>query len=261
MKHFFGLVYIFLLILLPVSASGADAITGGAGGETGIGPAATDESATGHADQSADEEFEEEKTIPDPLEKWNRIMFTVNDRLYFWVLKPAAQGYNKVVPEWGRVRVRNIFKNAAMPIRFVNCVLQLKFHSAAKEIGRFLVNSTGGIGGMFDVLADNPNAQMSDRDLGQTLGKYGIGDGFYLVWPFFGPSSMRDTAGLAGDSFLDPINYLPHWETSAAVNAYKQLNATSLRLGQYEDFKESALDPYTALKNAYFQNRQSKLEE
>ena len=207
------------------------------------------------------EEFAEEKGIADPLEKWNRAMFTVNDRVYFWFLKPVAKGYNKVIPEWGRIRVRNIFRNAAMPIRFVNCILQLKLHDAAKEIGRFVVNSTGGVGGMFDLLADNPDAQMSDRDLGQTLGKYGIGDGFFIIWPFIGPSSLRDSVGRAGDGFLDPVNYLPRWEEIIAVDAYKEVNDTSLRLGEYEDFKESALDPYVAMRNAYYQNRKSKLEE
>jgi phospholipid-binding lipoprotein MlaA len=209
----------------------------------------------------AEEKIVEEKGIADPLEKWNRAMYTVNDRLYFWVMKPVAKGYNWVVPEWGRIRVRNIFRNAETPIRFVNCLLQLKLHDAVKEVGRFIVNTTAGIGGMFDILADNPNARMSDRDLGQTLGKYGIGEGFFIMWPFLGPSSLRDSVGLVGDGYLDPISYLPTWPEVIAVDAYKQENDVSLRLGEYEDFKESSIDPYVAIRNAYYQHRKSKLEE
>ena len=208
-----------------------------------------------------EENFVEEKGIADPLSGWNRAMFTFNDKLYFWVLKPAAKGYSFFVPEWGRIRVKNVFQNAATPIRLVNCILQLKFHDAAKEVGRFLVNTTGGLGGMFDVLKDNPDAQMSDRDFGQTLGKYGIGDGFYIIWPFLGPSSLRDSVGLVGDGFLDWVNYMPRWETTVIINAYEEVNGTSLRIGDYEDFKESALDPYASMRNAYYQNRKSKLEE
>jgi phospholipid-binding lipoprotein MlaA len=209
----------------------------------------------------AEEKIVEEKGIADPLEKWNRAMYTVNDRLYFWVMKPVAKGYNWVVPEWGRIRVRNIFRNAETPIRFVNCLLQLKLHDAVKEVGRFIVNTTAGIGGMFDILADNPNARMSDRDLGQTLGKYGIGNGFFIMWPFLGPSSLRDSVGLFGDGYLDPISYLPTWPEVIAVDAYKQENDVSLRLGEYEDFKESSIDPYVAIRNAYYQHRKSKLKE
>lgn len=245
-------LFVLLLILFPVLVNAEEAAPEKEAAVSKTNP---------EKSEGEQEEFVEEKGIADPLEKWNRAMFTVNDKLYFWVLKPAAKGYNTVVPEWGRVRVRNIFRNAAMPIRFVNCILQLKLHDAAKEIGRFLVNTTAGVGGMFDLLADNPNAQMSDRDLGQTFGKYGIGDGFYIIWPFLGPSSMRDSAGLAGDGFLDPVSYLPLWEEVIAVDVYKEINDTSLRLGEYEDFKESAIDPYVAMRNAYYQNRKSKLEE
>lgn len=247
LKTFHAFVF-FLFFLSTMNAYGAEPLSGEGVGE------APEEGAS-------DEEISEVKPIPDPLEKWNRMMFKVNDRLYFWVLKPVATGYNKVVPEWGRVRVRNVFRNAATPIRFVNCILQLKFHSAAKEIGRLIVNTTAGIGGMFDILADNPNAQMSDRDLGQTLGKYGVNSGFYIFWPFIGPSSLRDTFGRAGDGFMDPISYLPHWETIVVVNGYKELNGVSLRIGEYEDFKESSIDPYVAIRDAYQQHRESKLEE
>ena len=209
-----------------------------------------------------DGEIEEEKDIADPFESLNRAMFTINDRLYFWVAKPAAKTYSFFVPEWGRVRVRNVFKNVAAPIRFVNSLLQFKFHAAAKEVGRFLVNTTAGIGGMFDILKDNPNAQPSEEDLGQTLGSYGIGNGFYLVWPVLGPSSLRDSIGLAGDYFLDPVSYItPLGNGFVYVLAGVRINDISLRIGEYEDLKESAIDPYVSFRNAYIQYRNKKVKE
>ena len=216
----------------------------------------------GPVDTTIEEGTTEEKSIADPLEPWNRAMFTFNDRFYFWLLKPVSQGYGKIVPQWGRVRVRNFFHNITMPIRFVNCILQLKFHSAAKEVGSFVVNSTAGIGGLFDILKDNPNAKGSNEDLGQTFGSYGIGNGFYIVWPILGPSSARDTVGLVGDGFLNPENYVtPFWWNAVGIHAYEEVNYTSLHIGDYEDFKEAALDPYVAVRNAYFQHRESQIRK
>lgn len=204
---------------------------------------------------------EEEGGIVDPLEPWNRAMFTVNDRLYFWVMKPVAKVYNIIIPEWGRIRVRNVVHNVATPVRFVNCVLQLKFHAAAAELGRFVANTVGGLGGMFEVVKDNPEIGTMDRDFGQTLGKYGISNGFYIIWPVLGPSSFRDSVGLAGDYFLTPENYITPFLDSAGVQAYEKVNDVSLKIGDYEDFKESAIDPYIAMKDAYYQYRKSKIKE
>ncbi len=208
-----------------------------------------------------EEAMQEEEGIVDPLEPWNRIVFTFNDRLYFWVMKPAAKVYNTVIPEWGRIRVRNVVHNVATPVRFVNSVLQLKFHAAVAELGRFVANTVGGLGGMFEVVKDNPEIGTKDRDFGQTLGKYGIPNGFYIIWPFLGPSSFRDSIGLAGDYFLTPENYITPFIDSVGVKAYEQLNDVSLKIGEYEDFKESAIDPYIAMKDAYYQYRKSKVKE
>jgi phospholipid-binding lipoprotein MlaA len=206
------------------------------------------------------EEIAEEKGIADPLEPWNRMMFTFNDRFYFWVLKPVAQGYGAIVPEWGRVRINNMFHNVTMPIRFVNNLLQLKIDEAGIELIRFVLNTTAGVLGMFDV-AKNIDLKPHDEDLGQTLGKYGFGDGFYLVWPILGSSSLRDTAGLVGDYFLDPVSYITPMASSIGVRSVDMTNKTSLHIGDYEDLKESALDPYISFRNAYFQYRTNKIKE
>ena len=210
------------------------------------------------------EEGGEEKKaeIADPLEPFNRAMYHFNDKLYFWVLKPVAQGYSAVVPEGARVCVQNFFSNLAFPIRFVSCLLQANVSGAATEFGRTAVNTIWGIGGLLDPSSGKElNLPKQDVDLGQTLGVYGLGQGFYIVWPILGPSSARDSVGLAGEYFLYPVSYLNPWYTPSVVRAYEEVNDTSLRIGDYESLKEAAIDPYVAFRDAYVQYRQNKVEK
>ena len=204
----------------------------------------------------------EEDLIADPLEPLNRVFFLFNDKLYFWLLKPVATGYEKVVPELLRVSVRNFFSNLSMLIRAVNCLLQGKIKAFGNELVRFMVNTSGGMCGLVDVAKAGLNLPNQEEDLGQTLGFAGIGPGIFINWPILGPSSLRDTIGLIGDGFLDPVNYLvPRTKYNAAVRGYDMVNGTSLVLGDYEDLKRAALDPYVSLRDAYHQNRQHKIRE
>ena len=230
--------------------------------------AAKDSAAQPAATPAADAEqpdFQEEPEappIPDPFEKLNRAAFAFNDKLYFWVAKPVALGYNKLLPQTVRVGVRNFFSNLATPIRLVNCLLQAKWKGAGAEAARFGINTTAGVLGLADPAARKWNIRKQDEDLGQTLGKYGIGQGFYINWIFLGPSSPRDTVGLVGDSYLDPARYIiEDWEPRLGVKVYESENDLSLRVGDYEQLKKSALDPYVALKHAYIQNRQYRVED
>lgn len=207
------------------------------------------------------EEFAEEKPIADPLEPWNRLVFSLNDGLYFAFIKPVAQAYSFIVPEWGRVRVRNVFDNLKTPVRFVSSLLQGKMKGAGNELVRFLLNTTLGIGGMFDVAEYDLQIKGSDEDLGQTLGRYGIGEGFFIVWPVLGPSSVRDSFGMVGDFFLHPVSYITPFEDWLAVRSFQFENDISLKIGEYEDMKEAALDPYVAMKDAYSEYRRSKVKE
>jgi len=207
------------------------------------------------------EETVEEKAVPDPLEPWNRLMFNFNDRLYFWVMKPAAKGYNRVFPEPVRVSVRNFFTNIKTPVRFVNCLLEARIKCAGIELARLGINSIFGIGGLFDIAKNNWHIESENRDTGQTLGYYGIGEGIYIVWPFLGPSSLRDTVGTVGDSFLTPTSYITPTIDVIGINAYDYFNNVSLHIGDYEDLIESAVEPYTALKHAYLQHRRSLIEK
>lgn len=210
----------------------------------------------------AGEEVEEESIqIADPLYPWNKAMYHFNDKLYFWLMKPLAQGYSGVVPEDIRLSVSNFFNNITTPIRFVSNLLQLKIKDAGNELFRFLYNSTAGVGGLADAAKMDFNIRQQDEDLGQALGSYGIGHGIYLVWPFLGPSSLRDTVGMIGDRFLTPVQYVDPTETAIGITVYDQVNETSFHIGDYEDLKKSAIDPYISIRDAYLQHRKKKVED
>lgn len=218
------------------------------------------------ADLDDDEDFfdDEIAIIADPLEPVNRVFFVFNDKLYFWLLRPVAQGYSWIVPEPARESVNNFFDNIKMPIRFVNNILQGKIRESGRELARFVINTTVGVGGLGDPASNWFDISPSKEDLGQTLGKYGIGEGVYICWPVLGPSNIRDTLGLTGDYFLDPLSYLSfndETELSLALKGSERLNSTSLRIGEYEDFKEASLDPYSAMRDAHFQLRRSKIKD
>lgn len=207
--------------------------------------------------------LEDEETvdeIADPFESLNRISFQFNDRLYFWLIKPVAQGYAAVVPEGVRISIRNFFNNVSAPVRVVNNLLQFKMGPAGKELFRFGVNTTFGMGGFFDAARDELDVSVQDEDFGQTLGVWGAGPGFYINWPFLGPSSLRDTAGFAGDFFLEPVNYVTPSVDRIAIKAGDGLNRASLTIGDYEEIKKDAIDPYKAVKDIYHQYRESRID-
>jgi len=211
-----------------------------------------------------EEAFLDEKPLPsiaDPLEPLNRVFFVFNDKLYFWLLKPVATGYKAVTPEPVRVGIRNVFYNLTFPIRFVNCLLQGKVEGVGDELARFFINSTIGLGGLLDVAGNKCEIRRHEEDLGQTFGSYGMGAAFYIHWPILGPSSVRETLGRVGDAFLDPLNYLDPAKYQLSAKAFDVVNETSLKIGDYESLKKAALDPYVAVRDAFYQNRQSKIKE
>ena len=199
--------------------------------------------------------------VADPLEPVNRAVFVFNDRLYFWVLKPLASGYNVILPEAARRGIRNFFSNLFTPIRFANCVLQGKGTAAAQEVARLITNTTIGVLGFWDPALDLYGLKMSDEDLGQTLGAYGVGNGFYLMWPVLGPSSLRDTIGFFGDLYVNPLNYLEPTSLSISAGFYRRFNDLSLRIGDYEAVKQAAVDPYVAFRDGYVQYRRSLIAQ
>jgi phospholipid-binding lipoprotein MlaA len=209
-----------------------------------------------------EEKLNEEKVeVADPLEPVNRVMFTVNDRLYFWVAKPLLQAYKNTMPKPGRLGIRNFFNNITTPVRLVNCLLQGKNKAAGTEWRRFVINTTVGILGLGDPALDKYEIKPVYEDLGQTLGVYGLGNGFYIVWPLLGPSTARDSLGLLGDQFLNPVRYVEPQEVEIGISAAKFTNAGSFEIGRYEDFKAQAFEPYVAMREAYVQYRDKQIKE
>jgi phospholipid-binding lipoprotein MlaA len=206
----------------------------------------------------------EELRIADPIEPWNRAMYHVNDKLYFWLLKPSTKGYKYVVPEGFRGLFSNFYRNVKAPIRIVNNFLQGKPGCAGLEIARFLINSTVGVGGLRDCATECFGINGRDADFGQTLGKYGVGFGLYVVWPFLGPSSPRDTVGWVADLALTPTTYVSsQWISPITVGIYahEKINYLSFHLGDYEALKAAAIDPYVAMRDAYVQYRKKLIEQ
>ncbi|HSQ85303.1 MAG TPA: VacJ family lipoprotein [Desulfobacterales bacterium] len=210
-----------------------------------------------------EEEFETKQlTVADPLYIWNKGMYHINDKLYFWVLKPLAKGYKAITPDIFREGVSNFFYNLMMPIRFVNCILQGKGNAAANEFTRFVINSTIGVLGLGNPASQYPQLNRADdEDLGQTFAKYGIGNGFYLVWPILGPTTLRDFIGEIGDAYLNPLIYIDPIEAELAVRGFNYINKTSFHIGEYEALKEASVDPYVAMRNSYIQYREKKIKQ
>ena len=209
-----------------------------------------------------EDEFEEtNKEVYDPLEGYNRWMTSVNDTLYMNVLNPIAKGYAFVLPQPARKGVSNVFHNLKFPLYFTNNVLQLKLDGSMRELARFMINSTIGVLGIFDV-ATSAGIKSAEEDFGQTLGYYGVGSGIPLVLPLLGPSNIRDTLGLTVDTLADPTSKgsLAYQKVdttldSVAIESVEMVNKVSLHLGEYENLKKDALDEYTFFRDSYEQHR------
>ncbi len=209
--------------------------------------------------------------VADPLEPWNRFWFGFNDIFFQGVIQPLGTGYNYVMPEEARTGIKNFFHNLMFPVRFVNCILQGKFKGAGVQMARFVGNTAFGFGGLSDHFNRKKSIVESyDEDFGQTLAVWGVPDGFYLVLPLLGPSTLRDSAGSMVDRFGDPITYLnpwpfyfyepaPYW-IGATARGTSTFNALSFRLDEYDRFKDAAVEPYTAMRDGYIQNRLKEID-
>ena len=212
-------------------------------------------------DESYMDEAEPPVSVADPLSGLNRAVFEFNDKLYFWALKPIAQGYKAVVPTPVRQGIRNFLYNLGSPVRIVNCFLQGKMEAAASEMCRFVYNTSFGILGFWDPSKDYPHLNPPEEDFGQTLGLFGIGNGIYLVLPILGPSTLRDTVGKGVDFFGAFTAYIRPDELAWAIKGEDAVNDLSFRIGQYEEFKDAAIEPYESFKDGYLQYRKQKIEQ
>ena len=198
----------------------------------------------------------------DPLEGYNRVMFKVNDAVDQAIMQPVAMGYRTVVPRPIRMGVRNFLHNLRTPVNAANNLLQGNIRGMATDLSRFAMNTTIGIGGLFDVAKDT-GLRYKPEDFGQTLGVWGVSHGPYLVIPLLGPSSARDAVGLVVDSYADPVRlylYNTHQETLYYIRAgLIGLDEREALLDAIYDLRKHSFDYYAATRSAYFQERDAMI--
>ena len=212
-------------------------------------------------DSSEDEfsEYDDVGGLSDPFEVMNRAIFTFNDSLRRWLLEPTARSYRKVTPNMFRTGLLNFFNNLLEPTRIINCLLQGRFKAAEEIFLRFALNTTVGVGGLMDP-ATFDGMKSYERQFASTLAHYGTGSGPYLVLPLFGPSDLRGTFGLVGDTLTSPLFYVTQGDPLAvlAVKGSNAVNRTSFKLGEYEKMISGSIDPYVAVRDAYEQHQKKR---
>lgn len=221
---------------------------------TGAGPDETEAQATGVPARAA---VRAEDGDSDPLEGFNRAMYTFNDNLDIYVLKPVAKGYRAVLPSPVRTGVSNFFGNLHDPVIMLNNLLQGKVVDAISDFWRFVTNTIVGIYGLFDV-ASELGLEKHTEDFGQTLGKWGAGEGFYVVWPFFGPSTLRDTGGDIVDWQVYPPNRMEEGSTRDKLYALEVVNRRAQLLDASDILEQAGgRDPYVFVREAFRQRRKN----
>jgi len=193
----------------------------------------------------------------DPLEPVNRAVYTFNETADRYVLRPVAKGYDKVMPGFARTGVSNFFDNLGYPTVILNDLLQLKGQMLAQDFCRFVLNTTFGIGGLIDV-ATPGGLPANDEDFGQTLGYWGLGEGWYLMLPLLGPSNNRDLVGRVGDGAVSPLYYVDETEVTIPLGVLNAVDDRARLLGA-DRFLEQQLDRYVFVRTIYLQNRQNKV--
>jgi len=211
------------------------------------------------------EAMEDFRQTNDPLEPTNRVFYAINNGLDTVILKPVAQGYRAVFPEPVRTGIHNFLDNVGAPVRLTNDTLQGKPRRAGDTMMRFLINTTAGVVGIFDVAKDlgYPN---HDTDFGLTLANWSVPEGPFLFLPVLGPSSPREAAGFGADIMIDPFTWIGRGTQAAKIASWSRtgISAVDTRAGvldQVDQIKKTALDPYATFRSLYRQNRAGKLDQ
>ena len=235
-------------------------------------PAKADDAVPAEADaaeadpEQTDEDFSEEypaelgASVPDPIEPLNRKFFSFNDHVDQYLLVPVTNAYQFVVPKPVRASVRRTFRNLRSPVYFVNNLLQLRFRDAAETLAGFALNSTAGIGGLFDPGAE-VGWEQHPADFGQTLGVFGVQSGPYLVIPLLGPSTLRDSFGDLVDRAFDPLTYLFGMGELIFIGGSSGFVTREANSEAIEALRSSSVDYYAAMRSAFTQNRESRIAE
>ncbi len=204
----------------------------------------------------------EGEQVEDPWEPFNSRTFTLNYNIDRYALRPVARLYSGVIPPDVQDSLANAFDNLGFASRFLNSLFQGKFDRAGTEMQRFLLNSTLGVGGLFDVAKymfgiEAPPAE----DTGQTLATYKVVSGPYMVLPLLPPMTVRDAVGYAGDIFMNPVNYFIPFAPNIGLNATDQLNKRAINLETFEGLEESTVDLYGAARSGYLDRRTKEIQE
>ncbi len=203
-----------------------------------------------------------EDEIYDPIEPINRAIFSFNNFADRLVLEPISKGY-KTLPSPIQSGISNFLSNLRTPLVVINQILQGQSDNAAQSTGRFLINSTIGVFGLVDV-ADKIGLEEKEEDFGQTLATWGVGDGFYIVLPLFGPSNLRDTTGMFMTMMTDPINaYVVNEGEGWIVPMRTAINAVDQRskiIDEVNALRDNSVDYYAAVRSSYYQNRKAAID-
>lgn len=212
-----------------------------------------------------DDDISNSPSITDPLEGLNRTIFRANDFVYRTVFTPFTRQYVRVVPREARKGVGNFFVNLEYPVRLAGSLLQFKFGRATKETGKFLVNSTIGLGGFMNAAKDSPILQSPEEDIGQAFGAWGVKHGIYIVLPLLGPSSLRDFAGRLGGNAADPLSepwaQVEDHIDRLILQGTDTLNDLPEIIDLYTSITDAAIDPYVAVRDGYVQYRARQVRE
>lgn len=215
--------------------------------------------ATVPTDPAARAEYER---LNDPLEPTNRAIFGFNEFLDKALIRPIAEVYHFILPNFVEERITVFLRNVGEPLTLVNDVLQGEVDRAGVTLGRFVTNTTIGIGGIFDVATDL-DMPRHNEDFGQTFGAWGIGEGPYLVLPILGSSTLRDGVGTAADTFADPVSIGINQANVSGLSigriAITGLDARARNLDMVDQLRRESLDYYATLRSAYRQNRRAEI--
>lgn len=228
--------------------------------------------APGANQATEDSEVDTDITVSDPLEGYNRKIHSFNDFFFHYCVYPLATGWNFITPKFLRVGLDNFITWAYTPGRLVNNLLQAKFKGAGQELAVFSINATVGGLGLYDAAKDIFSMNRTNEDTDQTMGKWGIGEGAYIVWPFIGPRTVRGTFGFAGDVALQPqmvivpVYIKPEtiWAQAAIVAStysVRAINSTSLDPDEYDNLMKDSIDPYSFLRDIYLQNTRKNVAD
>ena len=205
---------------------------------------------------------DEAPELSDPFEGYNRFMFEFNDGFYDYLMEPVARSYRDVVNEDIRMAIANIFDNALAPVKLVSSFIQGDLDKTSRVIGRTIINTTLGLGGMFDVAEKGFGIEDVNEDLDQALGYHGVPNGPYVMLPLLGPSTLRSLIGLAGGSFLSPtFHFAPGVEVGAGITVSEKINDASFILDDKKQLEESTVDEYESMKDFYNQYRYGLVNE